>query len=128
MLEQKSLFIQVPNSQDRLHLKRIFNNPQGVPVFMMHGSIENGKIFYSQSLKGLAPYLAQRGFDVFIADLRGKGESTPPVSRKSTYNQTTTLKEDIPLFLSKIRQIKGCQPMHWLAHSWGGVLLLSYLR
>ena len=53
---------------ETLHLKRIHSNGQGIPVFMVHGSIENWKIFYTDKGKGFAPFLAQHGFDVFVAD------------------------------------------------------------
>ncbi|HYX81614.1 MAG TPA: alpha/beta fold hydrolase, partial [Gemmatimonadales bacterium] len=63
-------------------------------VFMLHGSIENGRVFYSASGKGLAPYLAQHGFDVFVPDLRGRGASTPHVGRHSSYGQTEIIVEE----------------------------------
>ncbi len=57
-LQQESLFIPLsPFSKDELHLKRVYKKGLlGPPVFMLHGSIENGRIFYSDSGKGLAPY------------------------------------------------------------------------
>ena len=42
-------------------------------LLLIPGSIENGHIFYSKSGKGFAPWMAERGFDVFVADLRGRG-------------------------------------------------------
>ena len=94
---------------------------------MVHGSIENGKIFYSSSGKGLAPYLAQQGYDVFVADLRGRGKSTPSIGRGSNHGLAEIIKEDLPAFIKKIQEIKGDMPQHWVAHSWGGVHILSYL-
>lgn len=122
---EMSLFISCGIS-DRLHLKRFCGNEKGIPILLLHGSIENGRIFYSASGKGLAPYLASLGYDVFIPDLRGKGLSTPSINRKSSYGVFETITEEIPLFLEKIKELKGDQPMHWMAHSWGGVLLLCY--
>ena len=95
------------------------------PVLLVHGSIESGKIFYSSSGKGFAPFLAQNGFDVFVVDLRGKGASTPAVSRKSTASQTDTILEEIPSVIQKIKEVTGSDSIHLGAHSWGGVLLLS---
>lgn len=125
-IQSESIFVQV-NDTDKLHLKRFYSDPGGQPVFMVHGSIENGKIFYSASGKGLAPFLAKEGFDVFVADLRGRGKSTPLIGRGSGHGLTEILKEDIPAFIEKIKEIKGNVPQHWIAHSWGGVLFLSYL-
>ncbi len=125
-LVQKSHFIPV-SKDDTLHLKRIHRDPQGTPVFMLHGAIENGRIFYSESGKGLAPYLAGKGYDVYIADLRGRGASRPRLNRSSHYGQTEAITEDIPALLNAIIDLRGEVPQHWLAHSWGGVLLSSYL-
>ncbi|MTI19520.1 alpha/beta fold hydrolase [Fulvivirga sp. RKSG066] len=94
---------------------------------MLHGSIENGRIFYSKSGKGLAPYLAKQGFDVYVADLRGRGNSEPAIDKGHTYNQTDAILGEIPAFLNEIDTLKKGMPIHALAHSWGGVLLLSYI-
>ncbi|MGD9486621.1 MAG: alpha/beta fold hydrolase [Calditrichaceae bacterium] len=125
-LSQESYFIRVTQT-DTLHLKRIYKNPDGIPVFMLHGAIENGRIFYSDSGRGLASFLANEGYDVYIADLRGHGLSKPRVSQKSTYGQTENITEDIPAFINQIVRIRGEVSQHWIAHSWGGVLLSSYL-
>ncbi|HKY64275.1 MAG TPA: alpha/beta fold hydrolase [bacterium] len=123
-MKQESLFIPINNS-DELHLRRIYRDPEGEPIFLLHGSIENGRIFYSESGKGLGPYLAQAGFDVYVGDLRGRGLSRPPIGRHSRYGQTEAILEDLPAFLSEIRRRRGRPPRHWVAHSWGGVLLMA---
>lgn len=122
---QESVFTKV--GENNLHLRRFYQNPNGRPIWMVHGSIENGHIFYSKSGKGLAPYLASHGYDVFVADLRGRGNSTPPISNSSTWGLKENLEEDFPAYINKILEIKGNQPQHWMAHSWGGVLQLSFL-
>lgn len=127
-LKIKSYFIPLKNQS--LHLKRFYKDKNGIPVFMLHGSMENGKIFYSKSLKGLAPYLAEQGYDVFVADLSGRGLSTPSIKEvrsKNSRNQTDSILEEIPAFYSYITGLKGNMKQHWIAHSWGGVLMLSYI-
>lgn len=127
-LHFESLFID-HSSGDKLHLKRIcadLDHP-GPPVFMLHGSIENGRIFYSKSGKGFGPFLAREGFDVYVCDLRGRGLSTPAINRKSNHGQAEAISEEIPAFLSEIKRLRGNVPMHFVAHSWGGVSLLAYL-
>ncbi|MBL4752646.1 MAG: alpha/beta fold hydrolase [Flavobacteriales bacterium] len=123
---QESIHVQV-NEADRLHLKRFYTNPKGIPLFLIHGSIENGKIFYSSSGKGLAPYLAKEGFDVFVVDLRGRGKSVPAIDKHATHGLTNSIEEDIPAIANKIKEIKGDVPQHWVSHSWGGVILLAFL-
>ena len=44
----------------QLHMRRFSRGGEGVPVLLLHGSIENGRIFYSESGKGFAPWLAER--------------------------------------------------------------------
>ena len=121
----ESIFI--PIDGGRLHLKRIYQDAQGPPVFLLHGSLENGKIYYSKSLKGFAPFLAKKGYDVFVLDMQGRGESSPKMSRKSAYGQVDVIKTDIPRSLAKIKEIKGDVPVYAAAHSWGGVILLAYM-
>lgn len=94
---------------------------------MLHGAIENGKIFYSKSGKGFGPFLANKGFDVFIADMRGKGESTPKVSKKLNHSQTELITVDVPKSLDKIKEITGKEEFHFVSHSWGGVIMYAFL-
>ena len=124
-MHAESIFI--PIGEGQLHLKRIYDNPEGKPVFLLHGSMENGKIFYSKNLKGFGPFLAKQGYDVFVLDMQGRGESTPRMNRNSPYGQVDVIKTDIPLSMQKIKEIKGDTPVYAAAHSWGGVLLLAYM-
>jgi len=124
-MKQSSIFI--PFDGGKLHLKRIFKNENGKPVFLLHGSIEDGKIFYSKNLKGYAPFLAEQGYDVFVLDMQGRGLSTPTLNKNSEYGQVDVIKTDIPLSLAKIKELKGEVPIYAAAHSWGGVLMLAYL-
>jgi len=114
------------NDTDTISVERFCSEPAGIPVLMIHGSIENGKIFYSGSGKGLAPFLAAEGYDVYVPDLRGKGKSEPRVSRSSKHGQYEAITEDMPAVLARIRLLRGDQPVHLVAHSWGGVLLLAW--
>lgn len=115
------------NITEKLHVKRFYTNENAPPVLMIHGSLENGKIFYSSSGKGLAPFLAKNGYDVFVVDLRGRGLSTPAIRKNTKHGLTEILKYDFPAYINKIKEIKGDVPQHWIAHSWGGVLILAYL-
>jgi predicted alpha/beta hydrolase len=121
----QSVYAQV--GEQRLHLLRMCGDRNGAPVFMVHGSIENGGIFYSASGKGLAPWLASRGFDVFVADLRGRGKSKPRVDASATWGLREILEQDFPAMLQEIVKLRGAVPQHWVGHSWGGVLALAFL-
>jgi pimeloyl-ACP methyl ester carboxylesterase len=133
-IRQESIFIDPPSGNYRLHVRRICPDsaggadapPLGPPVLMLHGAIENGRIFFTESGKGFAPFLARQGFDVYVADLRGRGLSVPPISRASRFGQFEAITEDLPAFIDLIRARRGEEPQFWVAHSWGGVLFLSF--
>ncbi|MCL1124694.1 alpha/beta fold hydrolase [Shewanella surugensis] len=128
-IQQKSLFI--PYHTGHLHLRQIMppqpdkNKP---PILMLHGAISNGRVFYSESDKGLACYLASKGFVVYVMDIEGRGQSAPKLSRGSHLGQGEVIKEQLPLIQ---QYILGLHPkvsqVHWCAHSWGGVLMASAL-
>jgi len=120
-LQQTSLFIE--QGHHRLHLRHIFSDAfdadKRTPVLMIHGAIENGLIFYTHKGKGLACYLAQQGFDVYVADLRGRGESKPSIKEDPNHGQYHSIVEDIPKLIEFVAQ-QTQQKMHLVCHSWGG--------
>ena len=120
----ESIFI--PNKGNQLHVKRIYASKSGIPVFMVHGSLENGRIFYTNSQKGYACYLAKQGYDVFVVDLRGRGESTPLVKDNRDFGQKEVIDEDFDAYLEKIKELKGDVAVHWVSHSWAEVNMLAY--
>ena len=125
-IQQESLYIE--DATHKLHLRHIYCQSQqrGQPVLMVHGAIENGRIFYTENGKGLGCFLAQSGFDVYIIDLRGRGKTIPTIKPFDQYGQTETIITDLPLFIDFVYG-QNPQPMHLIAHSWGGVLLTSML-
>lgn len=121
----QSLYLSLPDHQ--LHLKYFSQKSDFPPIVCIHGAIENGKIFYSNSGKGLAPYLARNGFSVYVLDLRGKGKSTPFISKQSQHGQWEVIVEDLPAVIEFIAKRHPSYKQQWIAHSWGGVLLYSTL-
>ncbi len=112
---------------DSLFMRRFCENPEGKPVLMIHGAIEDSHIFYSESGRGLAPYLANQGFDVYVADFRGHGGSRPVISRESRYGQHEMICEDFPAMLRTVQNERNNIPVSVVAHSWGGVIVSSSL-
>lgn len=127
-IRSQSHFIEAPGGY-RLHVKEWSpNDPtQAIPILLVHGAIENGKIFHSNSGRGLAPFLARQGYRTFTLDRRGRGQSTPKLSSGSDFGQRDDLLIDLPLFADWVREKTGAQDAAWVAHSWGGVLLASML-
>ena len=102
-------------------------NPRRI-ILMIHGAVENGRIFYSKNGKGLAPFLCENDSDVFVIDLPGRGDSKPHASDYLNHSQCQFIKYDIPIIVNTIRNksIEGL-PWHGVAHSWGGVLMSAGL-
>lgn len=126
MIEIQDYFLD-NNEGGKTWLGRI-SNPDRQTVLLIHGAIENSKIFYSDNGKGLAPYLAENGYDVFVVDLRGKGKSFPSAnSGKVKGGQFEIIMSDLPEVINKINELKGSgSNIHLMAHSWGGVLISSW--
>lgn len=99
---------------------------KGIPVLLIHGSIEDSRIFYSASGKGFAPFLAQKGFDVFVPDLPGKGKSIPSASRDFNHSQQQFIDTDFNDYISYIRTAYPNEKIRLGGHSWGGVLALAW--
>lgn len=96
-------------------------------VMMYPGAVENARIFFTHSGKGLAPFLAREGFDVFACDPRGRGGSKPTIARGINFGQTDIITEDFAALSAAIAAKASQSRQHWLAHSWGGVLMASHL-
>lgn len=126
MIKQTSHLIPLSNG-DKVHLRQIVSDPNGPVIFLMHGAVENGRIFYTHSNKGLAPFLANAGFNCFVADLRGRGQSEPKISKHSDTGQRDSIVEEIPAMLDFITSFTNQDVSYFCAHSWGGVLLNSML-
>ena len=81
-LQTADIFIPITDT-DTLFVRRFRVEGKAIGnVFLLHGSIENGRIFYSENNKGLAPFLARNGYDVYVGDLRGRGKSKPAYQRQ----------------------------------------------
>ena len=96
-------------------------------ALLLHGMVEDGRIFYSQSGKGLAPFLAERGVLCHSPDLRLRGRSEPALAPGLDYSQHQAVTEDIPALLTQLRAEHPDLPLFIISHSWGGVLAASCL-
>ena len=109
----------------RLHLRHFVG--AGAPVLLVHGAIENGRIFYSRGGKGLAPFLQSLGYDVYVLDLRGRGSSQPAPQRDAHHGQHESICVDLPAASDFILRQRPDAQQIWMSHSWGGVLQMSAL-
>ncbi|WP_076412758.1 alpha/beta fold hydrolase [Shewanella sp. UCD-KL12] len=126
-IEQDSLYI--PYQGGKLHLRQIkpinadMSKP---PILMLHGAMSNGRVFYSETGKGLACFLAESGFVVYVLDIDGRGLSLPKLQRGSGLGQGHVIREQLPLIQHFILSLHlNVSKVHWCGHSWGGVLMAS---
>jgi pimeloyl-ACP methyl ester carboxylesterase len=110
--------------EERVHIKRIVKR-RGKPVIFLHGSIENGRIFYTENGKGLAPFLAEKELDCYVLDLPGRGLSTPAINRHAQHDLVFYIEKVIPAALDFVRDCSGTAEIAVVAHSWGGIIALS---
>ncbi len=111
----------------QLHLRKLTPlHISQAPVLMLHGAIENGRIFYSHQGKGLGCYLADQGFTVYCADFAGRGLSRPKVGPDFNHSQHQLICQDIPALIEHLYQ-RHQQKIHLICHSWGGVVLAACL-
>lgn len=94
--------------------------PTRAPVLLLHGYAQNRYAFHLPS-RSLANHLARAGFDVFNADLRGRGRSAHlGASRPGDVRDFVT--EDVPAALDSIARLSGPRPVFLVGHSLGGVV------
>lgn len=98
---------------------------KGVPVIMVHGSFSNRSFWLSNSGKGLAMHLLEQGFDPWMLDLRGHGDS--PVNKHYSSNSMEEYaRYDLPSVQAFVCEQTG-QKTIWLGHSYGGVAIATTL-
>lgn len=100
------------------------------PVVLCHGMGANRFNLAQTGPGNLATWLASRGRDVFVIELRGAGRSVDLTSGARSeemwkYDFDSYREKDIPAILARIRQITGASEVDWVGHSMGGMLLYS---
>ncbi len=100
------------------------------PVVLCHGMGANRFNLAQTGPGNLAAWLASRGRDVFVIELRGAGRSvelTPDArfDSKWKYDFDTYREKDVPAILARIREITGSSEVDWVGHSMGGMLLYT---
>jgi lysosomal acid lipase/cholesteryl ester hydrolase len=124
------------------HYQSANPDPGKLPVILCHGLGLNAT-FWTITDNHLASQLCARGYNVFIFDVRGSGESCH--SRHERINKLmrcTFLRErgerswtvddlvhyDVPAILDYVQRKTGCDRVNWVGHSLGGMLIFPYLE
>ncbi|NLH47779.1 MAG: alpha/beta hydrolase [Myxococcales bacterium] len=110
-------------------------NPHGEPVLLHHGLASNYRSFDLNVDSPAAPvpslphWLAERGYDVYAIDLRGRGDSERAgwgTDKTWTWSVDDYIEKDDPAFVQAILARTGFTDLHWIGHSMGGILLLAH--
>ena len=126
-LNKQDIMINLPGVNAKICMTRIVKGDESSrPVVLIPGNMENARIFYSETFKGFAPYLAKCGFTVYCVDTRGKGKSFPNTSKDFDYTQKDLIHDLLEVY-KKVDQLHPAKSQVWGSHSWGGVLVNCFL-
>ncbi len=106
-----------------------YANPGGIPVILLHGFASNYNTWDVPG-RSLGEYLADRGFDAWLFNLRGHGEwqyQSGPDQGPGDWDFDTFAVYDIPAMVEKVYRSTGKRPF-WVGHSMGGMLIYAYLE
>ena len=125
------------------HIRPGHPDPTKLPVVLCHGLGLNAT-FWTIADHHLPEQLAARGYEVFIPDLRGSGESaklgrigqinarrrqTPLVERgEGRWNIDEVAFNDVPAILDFVKRETGHDRVNWVGHSLGGMLMFPFLE
>jgi pimeloyl-ACP methyl ester carboxylesterase len=93
------------------------------PVLLVHGAFTSHRVWIRDG--GFAQHLADRGFDVWLADLRHHGSSDRE-PRPRLWRFEDLIRFDAPALTARVREETG-RAVAWVGHSFGGVVGLCWL-
>ncbi|MBZ0274093.1 alpha/beta fold hydrolase [bacterium] len=110
-------------------------DPHGEPVILHHGFASTSAGFDlgvgdgPDGAPSLAHALADRGYDVFLPNLRGRAPSDMPrpgTNRRWDWSVDDYIERDDPAIVDYVLRLTGYSNLHWIGHSMGGILLLAH--
>lgn len=127
------------------HLRPAHPDPNKLPVVLCHGLGLNGTFWtITDEHEHLPAQLQAKGYEVFIFDFRGSGESARVgrVGRFNGFLRETPLLEigegswnvdeiaryDVPAVLDYVKNTTGSDRVNWVGHSLGGMLMFAFLE
>jgi lysosomal acid lipase/cholesteryl ester hydrolase len=125
------------------HIRSVHPDRNKLPVILCHGLGLNAT-FWTITDQHLPEQLAARGYDVYLFDFRGSGESAQvgTVGEVNACLRETFLLEwgeghwtvddivryDVPAVLDYVKAETGHDRVNWVGHSLGGMLMFPYLE
>jgi pimeloyl-ACP methyl ester carboxylesterase len=100
------------------------------PVVLCHGLGANAYNVDFDEERSLARWLAARGWDVWVMEVRGVGRSRrpPPGWKRAPWSFDDLVRLDVPAVLDLVRAKTGAARVHWVGHSMGGMLAFAFLQ
>ena len=102
----------------------------GTPVILCHGIVQNDACMdLPVAGSSFAKYLADRGYDVWVVNLRshGKGIYQSGSSGQWDWAIDEFAAYDVPAMVNRVRALTGKNPF-WVGHSMGGMAAYGYLQ
>lgn len=106
------------------------NQVTKIPLIMCHGIAANRLTFDLTPQYSLAKYLSDRGFDVWLPEMRGHGRSYFPDSwdaKSYDWMVEDYITKDVPAIIDYVRQQTGSDQVIWIGHSMGGMVIYGHL-
>jgi len=122
-----SLMVRTDDGVD-LALHRVESSAQrpcSLPLLFVHGTFSNRWFFLGSRERGLARWMAERGFDGWVAELRGHGKSGRP-PHADTWRFEDWIRRDAPALIAGVCRATGRDRLVWIGHSAGGVIGVAH--
>src|SRR4029077_15034454 len=104
-------------------LHRLDAGASGPAILLLHGAFSGHTVWLRG---GFASLLRDRGFDVWLADLRGHGVSDREPAPRTWWFEDW-IDRDAPALLTRLRDRVGGRPLGLIGHSAGGTVGLGVL-
>jgi pimeloyl-ACP methyl ester carboxylesterase len=116
------------------HPKDMKKFPEAKILLFVHGSTYPAETSFDLQLDGVSwmEYIAQRGYDVYLVDVRGYGRSTrPPEMSQPPENNPPIVTTDVAIkdvgsAVDFIRKRRGAAKINLLGWSWGTTMMGAY--
>jgi pimeloyl-ACP methyl ester carboxylesterase len=125
------------------HYRPSHPDPGKLPVILCHGLGLNAT-FWTITDNHLPAQLAERGYEVYVFDLRASGENarvgrndrintflrgTPFRERgESAWTVDDLVRFDVPAVLDYVQRETGQSRVNWIGHSLGGMMMFPFLE
>ncbi|HVO31923.1 MAG TPA: alpha/beta fold hydrolase [bacterium] len=134
--------LELPFAPDELHWARTSDGwrlPMGrylpkvarvskEPVILCHGMGANRYNLDLNERHSVARFLAARGFECWVVELRGSGITHRESSGRRHYRFTFDdyITGDLPALIAKAKEVSATERVLWVGHSKGGIVMYAY--